>query len=139
SRRGATRDGEVGWWLVYRAVREGEPGARAMGAALGGLVVVVHLPHALAPLRQQHADAVRHDPRLDAGRPAGEAAGRREAGTAEAGIAGTGIGAIERLRRGAGVDVGQDVMNDLSIPRRPLGLGDPAVLRERRRDHEAAV
>ncbi|PYN43105.1 MAG: hypothetical protein DMD95_14930, partial [Candidatus Rokuibacteriota bacterium] len=125
--------------LVDRALREVQRDARPIGAALGRAVVVVHLQHDLRAFREQHADAGGHDARLGARSPAAEAAGRCESRPAETRVAGTGIGAIEVLRRGRRIDVREDVMHELPIARRVLDFRDPAILGEIRRDHETAI
>src|SRR5437763_714969 len=80
-------------------------------------VVVVHLEHHARALREQHADALGRLSRLVAGRPAGEPAGRGEAGPAEARVARPGIGAIELFRGGRRIHIRENMMDEFPIAR----------------------
>src|SRR5262249_31016622 len=60
-------------------------------------------------------------------RPATQNIGRADARTAETGITRPGFSSVERRRLAVRVDVSDDVVNDLRIPRSDAHRADPAV------------
>jgi hypothetical protein len=66
---------------------------------------------------QQDAHTLGHRVRACAGGPATQPAARDEARSAEAGVAGAGLGIVERRRVARRIDVGEDVVDDPAVAR----------------------
>ena len=123
---------------LHRRLGEVEAQARLVPLHLAALVVM-HLDDDVRALGDGAAHALRHELHDRAGRPAAEAAVRREADAAKGGVARPRVEIVQATGPSLGVQVGQHVVDDASVAGAEFHRDDVAVLGQPARQHETTV